>query len=477
MTIDEGSRVAGFHQEEATTNGSTGAKSKLPLLVMTACPLAGHTLPAIHVAQVLVKKGFEVIFITSPEFRGHVEDIGAEWFETARFFTEEEAEIRSKIPVGIPRLAFDLENIFVPAIPVRTASVRALLEQVRERDPEREVIVVTEAISMAVVGFKYGAPLPKGYDAFPKTIGFNVIPLIVSSDDVAPFGTALPPDATESGRARNRVMNAGMTEGPLKPIVTHMRKVMGEMGCTSWPERALFDCWLESFDTMFQMCSPSLEYPRADLHPSIRYAGVLPKKGLKPGFVYPAWWPEIKANAELPAGAAGKKSVIAVAQGTIATEYDELIMPTIKALAARDDVIVIAVLGVKDASLPADFELPANTKVADYLPYDVALEHADLFISNGGYGSMTHGVINAVPMVVAGITEDKVEVTARAEYAGFAINLRTQTPSSEQIAAAADKVLKDPKYKTRAVRLMQENRDLDCHAIIEREIMLYSRKS
>ncbi len=37
---------------------------------------------------------------------------------------------------------------------------------------------------------------------------------------------------------------------------------------------------------------------------------------------------------------------------------------------------------------------------------------------------------NGVPMVLAGATEDKLEVAMRAEYAGIAVNLRTETPTS-----------------------------------------------
>ncbi|KAK7911689.1 hypothetical protein PG985_014170 [Apiospora marii] len=449
MTIDEGNHGGRSHREEAGATNNVairGARRQLPLLVMSACPLDGHMLPTLHVARVLIRKGFEVIFMTSAEFRPHVEDVGAEWYEMPPLFPPGGEERRQQIPVAV-RFLFDIEERFLPAIAARTPRMRALLEMLRERDPAREVLIVTESLSLATVAFHHGAPLPQGYAAFPKTIGLNVVPLVVSSVDTAPFGMGLPPDATESGRMRNQALHGGLMQGPFKHLVDLHEKILGELGCRSGAGSKLFDDWLECFDTAFQMCSPSLEYPRSDLHPSIRYAGVLPKKG----------------------------AVIPVAQGTVAVGYGELIMPTIRAFAGRDDVIVIAVLGVRGASLPADFEIPSSARVVDYLPYDVALEHADLFVSNGGYGSMCHGVINAVPMVVAGITEDKVEVTARAEYAGIAVNLKTQTPSSEQIAAAVDRVLANPNYKEKAVRLMKENRDLDCHAIIEREIMLYSK--
>jgi UDP:flavonoid glycosyltransferase YjiC (YdhE family) len=121
--------------------------------------------------------------------------------------------------------------------------------------------------------------------------------------------------------------------------------------------------------------------------------------------------------------------------------------------------------------------VPANTRLIDYLPYDAILEHSDVFVTNGGYGSMMHGIVNGVPMVVAGLAEDKTEVCAGAEYAGFAVNLKTQTPTSQQVYDATDKVLTIPSYKMRAVRHQQENEDLDSVSILQREIMKYARKN
>ena len=46
-------------------------------------------------------------------------------------------------------------------------------------------------------------------------------------------------------------------------------------------------------------------------------------------------------------------------------------IPTLRALAARDDLIVIAVLGIRDATLPEDVDIPKNAKVLDYFPYDI----------------------------------------------------------------------------------------------------------
>jgi UDP:flavonoid glycosyltransferase YjiC (YdhE family) len=268
-------------------------------------------------------------------------------------------------------------------------------------------------------------------------------------------------------------MQAMMRGGPMKASEDLYKETLKKIGCTSVPD-SMLDSWLDSYDTTLQMCLPSLEYPRSDLAPSIRYAGGLPKREIDPQFPYPSWWPEIKANAELPIGSPERKKVIPVTQGTVNLDYAQLVIPTIKAFAKRTDIIVIAILGAKGSSLPADFEVPANTRVVDFLPYDAALELAEVFITNGGYGSLMHGVLNGVPMVLCGETEDKMEVCARGEYAGLAINLRTQTPGAEQIYEAVAKISADPRYKAKALRLMQENEDMDSLSIIERQIMKYA---
>ncbi len=104
----------------------------------------------------------------------------------------------------------------------------------------------------------------------------------------------------------------------------------------------------------------------------------------------------------------------------------------------------------------------------------MVLEYTDVFVTNAGYGGVLHSVINGVPMVVAGMAEDKADVSMRVEWAGFGVNLRTQTPTAEAVVAGVEKALGDPAYKQRAERLRQENEDLDAFNIIERQIRAYA---
>lgn len=89
---------------------------------------------------------------------------------------------------------------------------------------------------------------------------------------------------------------------------------------------------------------------------------------------------------------------LSVAQGSMQLDAAQLIEPTFRTLAS-DDVRVITALGQRCASL---FSVPPNAKILDYFPYDAILVHADVFVSNGGYGGATQAVRYGVPIVRAG---------------------------------------------------------------------------
>ena len=82
-------------------------------------------------------------------------------------------------------------------------------------------------------------------------------------------------------------------------------------------------------------------------------------------------------------------------------------------------------------------QLPENARVAEFLPYDALFEKVDVFVTNGGYGGVHYALAHGVPMVVAGMTEDKAEVSARIVWTGTGVSLRTNTPTAEKVAAAA----------------------------------------
>lgn len=407
------------------------------------------------------------MYVIGHEFEAKIKQIGAEWIPTLSAFELNTLEFQKEIVKLEPSLRgvlYSQEHIFLKPMPERAQIIQNTLERLREQEPDRQIIVLDEALSHAIYPFKLGRPPPKGFKEFPKTICFNVIPLYLKSRDCGPFLLGAIPDSSEEGRKKNAELWEKVMAAEYGEYVEIQKKYLKEAGATQFPEFP-YDAWLTSKDVSFQMCIPSLEHPRSDLPSSVRFAGCLPKKPLDPSYQYPDWWQEVVSK---------EKKIVFVAQGTIAVNYQELVLPTLTGLAGREDLLVVAALGIRGAKLADDFQVPSNARVHDFLPYDSILEVADVFVSNGGYGSLTHTVTNGVPQVLSGVTEDKLEVGIRAERAGLAVNLGTRTPTPEQVAKAVDIVLSNPRYKEVALALKEENDSYDTFGIIENQIIEFT---
>jgi UDP:flavonoid glycosyltransferase YjiC (YdhE family) len=144
---------------------------------------------------------------------------------------------------------------------------------------------------------------------------------------------------------------------------------------------------------------------------------------------------------------------VLVNQGTIATDASDLIIPTLQAL-ATEDVLVVATTGGAPVAAPGP--LPPNARVAPFIPFGALLPHVDVMVTNGGYGGVQFALAHGVPLVVAGTTEEKPEIAARVAWSGAGINLKTGTPTPEQIRAAVHDALVTPHYRQNAERIQAD---------------------
>jgi UDP:flavonoid glycosyltransferase YjiC (YdhE family) len=65
--------------------------------------------------------------------------------------------------------------------------------------------------------------------------------------------------------------------------------------------------------------------------------------------------------------------------------------------------------------------IPPNARVSSYLPFDWILKKTDVFVTNGGYGSVNQAMSFGITIVSAGLTEDKADVNARVAWSGVGI--------------------------------------------------------
>jgi UDP:flavonoid glycosyltransferase YjiC (YdhE family) len=96
------------------------------------------------------------------------------------------------------------------------------------------------------------------------------------------------------------------------------------------------------------------------------------------------------------------------------------------------------------------------------------LPKADVFVTNGGYGSVNQAMSFGIPLVTAGLTEDKADVNARVAWSGVGINLATNEPTPQALRAAVRAVLDTPNCRSRASLMAAEFEAIDTRSEIVR---------
>ncbi len=211
----------------------------------------------------------------------------------------------------------------------------------------------------------------------------------------------------------------------------------------------MFEAPTRRSELFLQPTVPAFEYPRSDLASHVRFIGaLLPESPMN--FAPPAWWNELSSG----------RPVVLVTQGTVATSFEELLLPAVRGL-GDEDVLVIATIGGKSFEGLAFPKVPSNVRLETFVPFAPLMPHVSVMVTNGGYGGTHSALTHGVPLVGAGTSEDKAEICARIAWSGVGINLRTSTPKPEQIRRAVSTVLTDPRYRRRAQEMRDQLSRLD----------------
>lgn len=405
--------------------------------IVAATALPGHVSPLLGIAQHLVSRGHQVVVHTASMFRDKAVATGARFVP---FRSEIDLDYRRvdeyfpdyrKAQPGPEKMMFGLKHFVCDAM----IGQKAGLEEILRGFPADAI--VADTVFAGTVPMLLG---PR--EARPAVVTLGITALAATSVDTAFFGSGLPPSSTAEGRARNIAMHRTM-QTLCAGMQQEFDATLASIGCPPLPE-FMFDSFITLPDHYLQLTGESFEYPRSDLPETVRFVGPLlspPTKAFDP----PGWWGELDAG----------RPVVLATQGTLANEdFSQLIGPALTGLAG-ENALVIATTGgppVEDIPVP----IPANGRAAVFVPYDRLLPKVDVFVTNGGYGSVSYALSLGVPIVVAGDSEEKPEIAARIAWTGAGINLGTGQPRPEQIRDAVRTVLSDPRYRRRAQALQAD---------------------
>ena len=392
--------------------------------------------PGLPIARTLVERGHEVLWYGTSKYRHKIEETGASFtkVESAKDYDDNRLDEafpgRNQLKEGISRLKYDLKHIFFDEIVGYDADLSRILQQF----PADVVIMDSGFAGMLPMILKGKAP---------KTVIYGILPLALSSRDTAPFGLGLPPHSGAIGRLRNNALNILIQKMLLTDVQKHLNQVLTRVGSPELPYYFM-DAPAFISDLFLQGTCPSFEYPRSDLPKNVTFIGpYLPEK--RSDYQLPVWWEELK----------GSRPVVHVTQGTLANEdFNQLLIPTIQALAS-EDVLVVATTGNKPVA-NVKIPLPDNVKLETFIPHHDLLPYVDVMVTNGGYGGVQLAIHYGVPLVTAGKSEDKPEVCARVAWSGVGVNLKTDRPSTDQLLRAVRQILTQSSYKEKVNRLSAE---------------------
>jgi UDP:flavonoid glycosyltransferase YjiC (YdhE family) len=393
-------------------------------------PVPGHVAPIAPIVRRLVSRQHEVVWYTSEFFRRPVEATGASFRPIVSTLDFGDGDYDAHFPRraglrGLRQIVFDFEHAFVGSVEGYVHDLRTIADELAP-----DVLVTDPAVGAGWI--------LETVDGLP-TATVNVTVLGLQSRDTAPFGLGLRPASGPVGAVRNRVLYWLVDHVIFRRVNRAYRSLAHRHGWPIVPFRPRAGRFL-----YLQPSIPALEYPTSDLPPQVHFVGPLlpdPPADFDP----PAWWADVDA-----ARAAGRP-VVLVTQGTVATDPAQLLGPTVEGLGGEDVLVVVA--GADPAALGT---VPANTRVAPFVPFGLLMPSVDVYVTNGGFGGVMIALAQGVPVVVAGTSEDKSEVAARVAYAGVGLNLRTERPAPAQVAGAVRRLIDQPAFVERARQVAAE---------------------
>ena len=418
-------------------------------ILIASTPATGHLNPLLAIGRFLIAEGHKVAFLSGTVLRSRIESIGATFYALPagadfdlRDFDSVAPELKT-IPPGPDWLRVAMERVFVDAVP---AQHEGLQQAIRTFAAD---VVIGDDMLFGVVPMLLGPRSKRPPIALCGTSFLHW-----HREDGAPHFVGLPPATTKEQRDDYAALYREHDRLIYQPVADRLNRSLQTMGVGPL-SMTLFDSVVELADAYLQLTVPSFEFPR-DFPPSVHFVGTPPM---------------IPNQAPLPSWAHdldGSRKVVLVTQGTLANHnFGLLIGPTLAALANEPDLLVVATAGGRPIdAIPGP--IPGNARLSQYLPFEWVLPKVDVFVTNGGYGSVNQAMSFGIPLVAAGLTEDKADVNARVAWSGVGINLASNEPTPQALREAVRTVLDKPDYRRRAASMADEFGGIDTRSAVLR---------
>lgn len=404
-------------------------------ILFANAPFDGHFNPLVPLALHLKAQGHDVRWYTGSAFESRVAQHNIPFYRCINAVDIQQDTLneifpeRRRLNGQVAKLKHDLKHVFI----LRSVEY---FEDIKTINRSFDFDLMIADVAFTAIPF-VKSKLQK------PVISIGILPLPQSSVDLPPSGLGLTPARSFFGKMNQRMLrylSDALIFSESKKLVDalyrryKMKLVKGNV----------FDVLCADATLLLQSGTPGFEYYRSDLGKNIRFIGpLLPLKGNN------------NSSKKTDLGGDYRKRVL-VTQGTVEKDPSKLILPTIEAFKNDPDVQVIVTTGGSFTEELRSRYSKSNIIIEDFIPFDEVMPQVDVFVTNGGYGGVLLSIENSVPMVVAGLHEGKNEICARVGYFNLGHNLRTETPSVQQVRRAVDMVAGNSIYKQAVEKLREE---------------------
>ena len=364
----------------------------------------GHAFPMLALGAWLVQRGHEVTFETWSRWRAEVEGVGM------RFLPAPEYPLSG---LGSrPPQPFEMYE----AVVLAARETRLAVAELRPDAVVHDILTLGPALA----GELEGAPV--------ATLVPHLYPVVGPGFPPYALGARLP--RTRAGRELWGAFNR-RTEGGLRQGRRQLNDARVELGL---PALERFHGGLSE-----QLCIvgtfPQLEYPRS--WPSgAEVVGPL------------MWEPPFGAVSPPP----GEEPLVLVAPSTAQDPEHRLLRA---ALAGLGDLPIRVLATTNRRPLPdgAPVEVPANTRLVEWVSYSKTMPSCALVICHAGHGTMARALACGCPVLAVPHCGDMAENAARADWAGVGVRLPWRFLGARTLALAVARALSEPKLAPRAREL------------------------
>jgi MGT family glycosyltransferase len=363
-------------------------------------PGHGHVNPTLPVVQELVRRGHEIIYYNTEDFRAKIEATGA----TMRAYPESLSGTMDFVDLMRDG---NLVKVTVMLLEASEQLVPFLLDEIRREQP---AIIIHDSTTLwgSICAKLLGLP------------SVASIPLFIF-------------EGTKEGQKpldALRMMGAAL---PLLPGILRSRaRLTRHYGKHIFQKDYLLPV-LGGLNIVFT--AESLQPPSTVIDDTFRFVG-------------PSINPQTRQGDNFPYEQLNRQPLIYISLGTIHHTHTEFFRTAFEAFRDYPGQFVLSTGGQTDIG-----PIPDNFIVRDYVPQLEILKRADAFVTHGGMNSIHEGLYYGVPLV---LIPHQIEQLFNARVvvshgAGLVIN----NLSADGLRASVDDVLRTPVYRERAQAISQ----------------------